>query len=649
MKKSIGMLGMVASLCAFAENQYVDISAAVRESGLTPVYSVTVNGSDAPSAYATGQTAFNGVWDDNADVFLLKKADSDFPTYPLVITYAMPAAFYADGKVVVKEIVFRTGHGPSGVGTKWGDCQKRQVAVVDVEGSQDGVSWTKLHTGVSGEIAYAETTLPDVAGDKNFYYADSTLTLANNRSYRQYRLTIRASGDSYNAHPVIFNEVMLRGEVGELGPFSGDVTAEVLSYGLTPSFSATVNGEDVDADHHTCFNGTWGYYEGSTWKWQQDRLLVAKATGFPATYPLVVTYDVPEGFYPGKNVVVTGLTFRIGPATTGPGSQWGDYNTRLPTDVKVEGRNDGGDWTPIARCNGGALSYAEHTWTDTSHPDKVGQYWYSEKKADFYNETSYRHYRITVLNTGLPNDTYPLQIGEVALLGSCGFKKPRPVMREGDITEAVRRMGLETTVACSTHTPHEGAGFVGASGLADGLLSRFGESGSQRYFIDNTEANRTTPLVLNVEIPDSFCAAGDVVVTGLTFEVGGTVKPNQTDPEVRDLYGDAQIRLPTAFALEASSDGTAWRELCSTNGFKSSGYVTVMHTHKDAGTESADYMRGTFSFANGVSARKYRITLRASDVITQGLTSNAGIYQLSEIQLHGLFGNRPNGMTVLIK
>lgn len=91
MKKSIGMLGMVASLCAFAENQYVDISAAVRESGLTPVYSVTVNGSDAPSAYATGQTAFNGVWDDNADVFLLKKADSDFPTYPLVITYAMPA------------------------------------------------------------------------------------------------------------------------------------------------------------------------------------------------------------------------------------------------------------------------------------------------------------------------------------------------------------------------------------------------------------------------------------------------------------------------------------------------------------------------------------------------------------------------------
>lgn len=33
----------------------------------------------------------------------------------------------------------------------------------------------------------------------------------------------------------------------------------------------------------------------------------------------------------------------------------------------------------------------------------------------------------------------------------------------------------------------------------------------------------------------------------------------------------------------------------------------------------------------------------------QGLTSNAGIYQLSEIQLHGLFGNRPNGMTVLIK
>ena len=184
--------------------------------------------------------------------------------------------------------------------------------------------------------------------------------------------------------------------------------------------------------------------------------------------------------------------------------KWGSYDTRLPTDVKVEGRNDDGEWQFIVRSKDGKLSYEEQTWADSSHPDKVGLYYYSDKKADFVNWLSYRQYRITVYDTGTPSDNNPLQISEILLLGTCGITIEPPSMQTGDITKAVREIGLETAVSCTTHTPAEGSGFVGFDAMTDGLLSRYGEAGSQRLFIANGEQARTTPMVMTIDVPEAF-------------------------------------------------------------------------------------------------------------------------------------------------
>ena len=649
-KGLVCMLGATGFLSAFADESLVDISAAVREAGLTPVVSVTVDGVDAGNKIAGNPsgaaTAFNGIWDDKNDAFLLD-SNAGFPTKPLVISYAVPASFRQTEKVVLREIVFRTGYGASGVGTRWGILTNRQANVVHVWASTDGTEWAKIHAGTAGEIVYEEAFIPDAPDDKNFLYGDSTLAISNDRSYRHYRIEVASSKNL--GKQVIFGEIMLRGNVEAMpSEFSGDITEAVRELGVAPVCSATVNGADVNTSN-TCFNGTWGYYEGSTWKWAQDRLLVAKTTGFPATYPFVVTYAVPDGFYPGKDIVVTGIAFRIGAAQSGPGYKWVDYDTRLPTDVKVEGRNDEGEWQFIVRSKGGKLSYEEQTWADSSHPDKVGLYYYSDKKADFVNWLSYRQYRITVYDTGTPSDNNPLQISEILLLGTCGITIEPPSMQTGDITKAVREIGLETAVSCTTHTPAEGSGFVGFDAMTDGLLSRYGEAGSQRLFIANGEQARTTPMVMTIDVPEAFYPGGNVVVTGLTFIVGGTRKSDQSDPEVRALYGNAKERLPTSFALEGSTNGIDWFKICQVEGFDSSGYSVVPHVHSSTGAESDDYMTGTFSFSNRMSARKYRLAVYASDVTTK-YPSNNGLYQMSEIQLHGKFGfQKVKGLVLFVR
>lgn len=144
-------------------------------------------------------------------------------------------------------------------------------------------------------------------------------------------------------------------------------------------------------------------------------------------------------------------------------------------------------------------------------------------------------------------------------------------------------------------------------------------------------------MVMTIDVPEAFYPGGNVVVTGLTFIVGGTRKSDQSDPEVRALYGNARERLPTSFALEGSANGSDWSEIYRMEGFDSGGYIIVPHVHSSEGTESDDYMTGTFSFSNRMSARKYRLTIYASDITTK-YPQNNGLYQMSEIQMHGKFG-----------
>lgn len=416
------------------DTQTNDITAAVRDAGLTASWSVKIDGFSAPSVGAdANQTAFNGVWDDNNDAFLLKRAECNFPTSPLVIEYEVPEAFKEGKAIVVKEIVFRAGHGPAGIGTKWGDCQTRQPTIVDVQGSHDGEYWVALHTGTSGEILYTEATLPDAPTDKNFYYADSKLSFDNSKSFRYYRITIRSSGDNYNNYPILFNEVMLRG-----------------SYG-------------------------------------------------------------------GK------------------------------------------------LC---------------------------------------------------------------------------PPMQEGDIVAAVREAGYAMSVSC-THADNSGAL---PDILFDGLLSRYGETGNQRFLVKNTEENKSNPMVVTLDIPLGFVAGGEVVVTGMTFEVGGLKKPGQSDPEVRELWGDARQRMPKSFMLEGSEDGVEWFEICNEDNFDVNGYVVVPHRHSTTGVECENYLIENVSFRNKRSARKYKITISGSQDPT-----NSYLYQISEIMLHGRYGAAREGLVLVLR
>ncbi|MBE6383553.1 MAG: hypothetical protein E7049_11165 [Lentisphaerae bacterium] len=414
--------------------QIGDITAAVRDAGFAATWSVTVAGVSAPTLGADANvTAFDGIWDDNKDAFLLKKSECDFPTSPLVIEYTVPEAFIEGGSVVVYEIVFRTGHGPTGVGTKWDRCDTRRPTIVDVEGSHDGVYWVSLHTGVSGEILYSETTLPDPpAVDKDFYHADSKLSFNNEKSFRHYRIYVR-SGDNGNSVPIIFNEIML------LGTYGGKI------------------------------------------------------------------------------------------------------------------------------C---------------------------------------------------------------------------PPMQHGDIVAAVREAGYATSVAC-THVDAFGAL---PDILFDGLLSRYGETGNQRFLVKNTEENKSNPMVVTLDIPLGFVAGGEVVVTGMTFEVGGLKKSGQSDPEVRELWGDARKRMPKSFMLEGSEDGVEWFEICNEDNFDVNGYVVVPHRHSTTGVECENYLIENVSFRNKRSARKYKITISGSQDPT-----NSYLYQISEIMLHGRYGAAREGLILVFR
>lgn len=634
----LSSMGIV--LAASAETSVGDITAAVREAGLTPTCTMTVNGSvpymDTAEHPAEVGVLFNGLWSQAAESEvtsgmgrIIINKNTGFPaSYPLVITYDVPDAFCADAKVVLKGVSFRVGPANASGGA-WGDYDTRVVSDVLVEGSNDGVLWGVLNRGAEDVI---ETESVGTPGETSYQFTDQKLTFADNvASYRHYRITVRKTKAPANSFPLQVSEVLLVGEYGDpIGnAVSCDLTAAVRNEGYAPTSSVTVNGTDVDAAYHTAFNGSWGYYEGSTWKWEQDRLLVAKSTGFPATYPLVITYDVPEAFHPGMDVVVTGVTFRLGAATKGPGDYWGSATNRLPVQVNVAGSPDGTHWEPIHRGVEDEMFYSETRWTDPRHPDKVGSYWYSDKCLVFPNDRSYRHYRISVINTGSPADDYPLQIGEVLLLGSYGTNIPKlPVKRTGDLTEALLEANLQPTVTATINGgPVQSSGTtpVEPSMYFDGVWTFHQRStttlSAQRDLIskDKNSFPATYPLVLTYDVPEGFRPDEAVVLKGISFVIGADSAGGK--------FGDYSTRLPSDVQIEGKNDGD-WAVICRLG---NAAFTQTDSNWQDASfTQFGNYRQTdrSASFDNWRSYRHYRIT-----VLDTNAPNNSYPLQVGEVRL----------------
>lgn len=179
----------------------------------------------------------------------------------------------------------------------------------------------------------------------------------------------------------------------------------------------------------------------------------------------------------------------------------------------------------------------------------------------------------------------------------------RAETQRGDITAAIRAAGY--TITNTVFQPDVAA-------KTNSYLMN-GKWKGERYLSENGMGG---PITFDFSIDAAFLPGEDVVVTGLTFIVGG----NDTG-----LWGSWSARMPAAWTLQGSNDGGAsWTTISTVSGF--SGYAqsydaTEMYTAS-----------GTVSFCNWKSFRKYRIT------VTEATGSTTYFLQISEIAVHGFYG-----------
>ena len=171
----------------------------------------------------------------------------------------------------------------------------------------------------------------------------------------------------------------------------------------------------------------------------------------------------------------------------------------------------------------------------------------------------------------------------------------------GDITAAVRAAGQSVAVVSSQGN---------AAGQPNDLTN--GGWKNERYL----SSKATGPLSLDFTVGPAFLPGEDVVVTGLTFTVGGNGS---------NLWDDSDKRMPKAFTVSGSNDGGAtWTTIVSVGSFTdyaTSSHATELHTYS-----------GTVSFANWTSYREYRIE------ITESTGPSNYFIQLSEVALLGYYG-----------
>ncbi len=363
-------------------------------------------------------------------------------------------------------------------------------------------------------------------------------------------------------------------------PQQGDLTSAIRDgAGLT----ATVDGpRGSDAPVPSLFDGVLSR-SGSPKPWSAQRWYIT-AAGKPAN-GVVFTYDVPEEFVPGEQVVVTGVTFAVGwNKADGSGYGWSsgeNYTQRMPSAWTIEGSNDGGDtWTLINDVSGFA-GYSQTWWygeeqdpTSTS----IGQDTYEGTK-EFYNWRSFRKYRITITgNRGAT--TLFCQLTEIKLHGIWGGAIPSapPLV---DLTAAARAVNGGTP---SANVPDYDASHA----LVNAFNGNWSDGDNVRYLSRNAE---TLVALTNggawvcYTFDDAFMPNADVVATGYTLDVW-------------TRYGYAIDRMPRTWKFQGSNDGTSWTTLDEHANFN-------LWQYAPRGNYSDVVF--TFRFGNNASYRRYRI------------------------------------------
>lgn len=329
-------------------------------------------------------------------------------------------------------------------------------------------------------------------------------------------------------------------------------------------------------------------------KWKNERYLSSEATG-----PLSLDFTVGSAFLPGEDVVVTGLVFTVG----GNGSNlWGDSAKRMPKAFTVSGSNDGGvTWTTIVSVG---------SFTDYATSGHATELHTHSGTVSFANWTSYRKYRIAITEaTGSSN--YFIQLSEVALLGHYGgtVVQPEPVF--ADLTAGARAARAQTLVS--------NAGDAGSSYAIEKLTDGLYGYNSNRY-LTNMETTKElwdagSPVTIDYTFGETYARGADVVVTAYTIDVD-------------QAHGYSFNRLPKDWELQGW-DGTAWQTIDRMVGFTD--WQTVMHANEADGQEHPHWSY-TFSIANSVSYRKYRLSVTKTYDRSK---SNGDYFQLTELQLWG--------------
>ena len=641
MKTLVCLSSIGFALTSSAETLSGDITAAVRESGKAQVYQVMPQLPDGTlCAHAAGVGddfgLFNGIKPDER--YLLNDGFSE--TKPFVVYYQIPDDFLPDEDIVMQGISFLAV--AKADGSPWGSSQARLPIDFSIEASNDGQVWTRICT----RIGY--TAIKNNKGtDDKLISEERRCNFVNWASYRRYRIYVTKTGAAAeDSWPIQIGEIQLHGRFGgtiepSTQTTAGDLTQAVRDcegynlkdLGLTVSHADDVNGEPAT----TFFDGNKSDYESAVrLDTDQAQRYMIKNESLATKPEVVLTYDVPDYFHPGENVVLTGIAFEVGSsmetAESNPDKdremrlKFGNPEKRAPTSFRIEGFVESGDWVTIIEYGTDEFKSGNYKVFKHTHSKTGVEYEdYTQATAVFANMLGARRYRVILTGSDVTNDkfsdTYAYQLSEVMLYGVWGEKVTFGLPTEKiDITAAVRaeRAG---TAACSVGEHSSPDNAYSPDNAFDGIYgSKAGDNasgaGSYNRFLSNpvsAEDFAADRVWLSYAISPGFYNGADIVVTEYTMDV---------------WIGFGLGRLPKDWKLQGSSDGEEWTTIDERKGFFA--WDTVART--DANGILSHHYVYTFRFKNSRSFRRYRILYGAL------CDATADRMQFSEVVFRGYVG-----------
>jgi len=506
------------------------------------------------------------------------------PAGGYVITYSLPADFEPDVDVVVQGVSFVVGL--NAAGGAWQDSEARLPCSWKVEGRSGSSGEWKLLSQVTG-YKVNETTASGTHRTKMF---------VSQSSCREYRITVTDSqaAQAGNAYCLQLSEVRLLGFHGGTyvppAAVPGDITDAVRRQGLSTSVSASKPDIWGQVQPEILTDGVLSRRDN--W-WERQSYLVE-------TGPVDFTLTVPDEFLPGEDVVVTAVTFAVG-AYNETGGTHKDYTTRFPKAWKLEGSNDGETWSILGNVTD--FSYCVRR-------DYESYFDTYEATVDYCNWQSYRRYRLTVSAQGGASN-YFLQLSEIKLWGLFGGHVVRPEPQVRDLTADARQKGNRRLLG--TNVEWNDSWYP----LANVFNGTCTSASTDRFLSDaasTVSILATNGVWISYEFPDAYACGGDVIVTGYTLDVNKS-------------FGNSLNRMPRDWKFQAYDESkSAWVTLDECRNFTQWETVSV---------DEQDQYATTFTFANSVPYRKYRLFITAQYYHSWSIPESSRSVQLSEIRLFG--------------